>query len=159
MGREILLFTAYFEHSVGFRSDINANLMQDVCFLTRDGKLPFILGADFNFPPNLWQDLSMHGGSLWLQKLGASVVIPGRTTHVPWRQRSEARHHRLFLGVNTHQTSDTEMRDCDVSPLGWCQAYAQYQIRIGGVQAADWDVQQAESAQHERTPRSERATH
>ena len=55
--------------------------MQDMCFLTRDGKLPFILGADFNFLPNLWQDLSMHGGSLWLQKLGASVVIPGKTTH------------------------------------------------------------------------------
>ena len=34
MGREILLFTAYFEHSVGFRSDTKANLMQDVCFLT-----------------------------------------------------------------------------------------------------------------------------
>ena len=31
MVREILLFTAYFEHSVGFRSDNNANLMQDVC--------------------------------------------------------------------------------------------------------------------------------
>ena len=38
MGREILLLTAYFEHSVGFRSDTNANLMQDVCFLTRDGR-------------------------------------------------------------------------------------------------------------------------
>ena len=33
--------------------------------------------ADVNFPPSLWQDLSVHGGSLWLQKLGASVVIPG----------------------------------------------------------------------------------
>ena len=81
MGREILLFTAYFEHSVGFRSDINANLMQDVCFLTRDGKLPLILRADFNFPPSLWQDLSMHGGSLSLRKLGASVAIPEETTH------------------------------------------------------------------------------
>ena len=30
MGKEILLLTAYFEHSVGFRSDINANLMHDV---------------------------------------------------------------------------------------------------------------------------------
>ena len=38
MGREILLLTAYFEHSVGFRSDTSANLMQDVCFLTRDGR-------------------------------------------------------------------------------------------------------------------------
>ena len=147
-GRENLLFTAYFEHSVGFRSDINANLMQDVCFLTREGKLPFISGADFNFPPSLWQDLSIHGGSLWLQKLGASVVIPRvNHTHVPCGQRSEARHHRLFLGVNAHQTSDTEMRDCEVSSLGsalWCQADAQHQLRIGGVQTADWEVQEAE---------------
>ena len=81
MGREVLLFTACFEHSVGFRSDINANLMQDVCFLTRDGRLAFILGTDFNFPPSLWQDLSMHGGSLWIRKLGALVVIPEGTTH------------------------------------------------------------------------------
>ena len=113
MGREILLFTAYFEHSVGFRSDINANLMQDVCLLTRDGKLPFILGADFNFPPNLWQDLSMHGGSLWLQKLGASVVILGGTTHT-CRVGKGQKPDIIFLGVNTHQTSDTEMRDCEV---------------------------------------------
>ena len=69
MGTEILLLTAYFEHSVGFRSDINANLMQDVCFLKRDGKQPFILGADFNFPPSLWQDVSTHGGNLWLRNL------------------------------------------------------------------------------------------
>ena len=51
--REILLFTAHFEHPVGFRSDINANLMQDVCLFTRDGKLPFISGADFNSPAKL----------------------------------------------------------------------------------------------------------
>ena len=46
MGREILLLTAYYlekKHSVGFRSDMNANLIHDVCFLTRDGRLPFIL--------------------------------------------------------------------------------------------------------------------
>ena len=47
----------------GFCSDINTNLMQDVCFLTRDGRLPFILGADLNCTPSLWQDLSMYGGS------------------------------------------------------------------------------------------------
>ena len=34
----------------------------------------FILGADLNFPPSLWQDSSLRGGSLWIQKLGASVV-------------------------------------------------------------------------------------
>ena len=75
MGREILLLTAYFEHSVGFRSDTNANLMQDVGFLTRDGRFPFILGADFNFPPSLWQDLTLYGGGIWIKQLGASVVI------------------------------------------------------------------------------------
>ena len=89
MCREILLRTAYFEHSVGFRSDINADLMHDVCFLTRDGRLQFILGADFNFPPCLWQDLSMHGGSFWRRKLGASAVVPEGSTHVPYRQMAK----------------------------------------------------------------------
>ena len=63
---------AYFEHSVGFRSDTNVNLMHDV---------PFILAADFDFPPGLWQDHSMHGGNLWIQKLEASVVPPEGSTH------------------------------------------------------------------------------
>ena len=58
------MFTVYFELSVGFRSEINANSMQDVCFLTRDGKLQFILGADFNFSPSLWQDLATEVGSI-----------------------------------------------------------------------------------------------
>ena len=49
MGREILLLTAYFEHSAGFRSDINANLIHDVCFLTRDRRYPFILGRISTF--------------------------------------------------------------------------------------------------------------
>ena len=75
MGRETCCLQLI-SSSVGFRSDINANLMQDVCFLTRDGKLPFILGA-----PSLWQDLSVQGGSLWIRKLGASVVTPDGTTH------------------------------------------------------------------------------
>ena len=81
MGREILLLTAYFEHSVGFRSDTNANLMQDVSFLTRDGRFPFIRGADINFPPSLWQDLSLHGGGIWIKELGASVVILEGSSH------------------------------------------------------------------------------
>ena len=64
-GREILLFTAYFEDSVGFRRDINANLMQDVCFLTRDGKLPFILGADFQFLAKLVAMAAVFGYGSW----------------------------------------------------------------------------------------------
>ena len=128
--REILLSTAYFQHSVGFRSDINANLMQDVCFLTRDGKFPFIFGSGFPLPAKLVarpvharrQPLASETGSI-------SGHSRGNHTHVPCRQRSAARHHRLFLGVNTYQTSDTEMRDCEVGPLGsalWCQACAQH---------------------------------
>ena len=81
MSREILLLTAYFEHSVYFRSDTNANLMLGVCCLTRDGMFPFILGADFNFVPSLWQDLSLHGGGIRTKQLGASVVIPEGSSH------------------------------------------------------------------------------
>ena len=127
--------------------------MQDMFFHERR-KASIHFGLGFQFPVKLvarpvhawWQ---MHGGSLWIRKLGASVVSPEETTHVPSRQRSEARHHRLFLGVNSHQTSDTEMRDCGVSSLGsalWCQAYAQHQIRIGGVLAADWERSASEVA-------------
>ena len=87
--RDILLLTAYFEHSVGFRIVINANLMHDVCLLPRDRRLPFILGADFNFPTSLLQDSSLHGGSLWIQKLGVSVVTPVGSTHTCRNGRSQ----------------------------------------------------------------------
>ena len=43
MGREISLLTANFEHSIGFRSDINANLMHDVCFSREVGGFPSFL--------------------------------------------------------------------------------------------------------------------
>ena len=103
----------------------------------------------------------------WRQSLVTEVrSISGLSrrnhTHAPYRQRSKARHHRLFLGVNTHQTSDTEIRNCEVSSLGsalWCEADAQHQLRIGSVQTADWKDQQAKSSQHERTPRTEHAKH
>ena len=96
-GREILLFTAYFEDSVGFRRDINANLMQDVCCLTRDGKLPFILGADFNFSPSLWQ---------WRQSLVTEVGSinghsRGNHTHVPYKQRSKSPTTSIIFWVST----------------------------------------------------------
>ena len=83
-------------------------------------------------------------------------------THLPYRQRLKARHHRLFLGVDTHQTSDTEMRNCEVISMRsalWCWADTQHQLRIGSVQIADWKDQQAKSSQHERTPRTEHAIH
>ena len=108
MGREILLLTAYFEHSVGFRSGIIANLMHDVRFLTRDGKLTFILGANVNFPPSFWQDLSIHGGSLWIPKLGASVV----TKWVPHTRAVQAGVRSLTSSIIfwcQHSASDAKM--------------------------------------------------
>ena len=96
--REILLFTAYFEHPVGFRSDINANLMQDVCLFTRDGKLLFISGADFNFPA----------------KLVARPVHARRQSVA-----SETGEHQWsFQGEPHTHVPCSEMRDCEVSPLG-----------------------------------------
>ena len=50
MDREIMLLTAYFEHSVGFRREMHVKLMHDVCFLMRDGELPFILEGGFQSP-------------------------------------------------------------------------------------------------------------
>ena len=38
-------------------------------------------GADFNFPPSLWQDLTLHGGGIWIKQLDASVVIPEGSSH------------------------------------------------------------------------------
>ena len=99
---KMLLFTAYCEHSVGFRSDINANLRQDVCFLSRDGKLPFILGADFNVPPSLWQDVSMHGGSQPLDtKVGQRISGPSRG--------------------NPHASCKQRVKNLTSSIVSWCQ--------------------------------------
>ena len=97
------MFTAYFEHSVGFRSDINANLMQEVCFLTRDGKLPFILGADFNFPPCLWQDLSMHG-------CNAQMAVPSTER----RNSPSSRWSSETVKETSHQTRNVQ-RSCTLT--------------------------------------------
>ena len=53
--------------------------------------------ADFNFPPKLWQDSSLHGGSRWIQKLGASVVTPVGSTHTH-AELVEVRASDTFLG-------------------------------------------------------------
>ena len=123
-----------------FPQRYNAHLMQDVCFLTRDGRLPLTLGADFNFLPSLWQDLSMHGGSLWIRKLGASVFVPEGTTH---KCRTGKGQNPDIIGYFLMSTL--------VRPLiqkSWCS-----------VQTADWKNQQAKPPQYERTPRTEHAPH
>ena len=120
-GTDILLLTSYFEHSVGFHSDINANLMHDVCFLTRDGRLSFIVGAGFNFPPSLWRDLSLHGGSLWIRMLGASMVTPDGSTHTCRTGRltlSKRRNHNTQAPHNRQASDHTEEAD----PALWDEA-------------------------------------
>ena len=54
MGRKIMVLTTYFKHSVGFRSEIDANLMHDVCSLTRDGRRPLILAGGLQFSRLVW---------------------------------------------------------------------------------------------------------
>ena len=88
--RLVLLLTADFEHSVGFRSDINANLMHDVCFLTRDGKPPIHLGSGFQLPAQFVAGLVFS----WRQSLDPQVGSIGCRsrgfhTHVPYRQGSK----------------------------------------------------------------------
>ena len=111
-------------------------------------------GSEFEFRAKLVARLVHACRQSLVTEVGSiSVHSKGNHTHVSYKQSSKARHHRLLLGVNTHQTSDTEMRNCDVSSLGsafWCQADAQHQLRIGSVQTAHWEDQQAKSSQHSK---------
>ena len=45
---------------------INVNLLHGVWYLTRDGRLPFILGAGFSLPPSLWHESSRHCDPCWV---------------------------------------------------------------------------------------------
>ena len=108
MSREIMLLTAYFEHSVGLSSDINANLMHDVCF-SRETEDTHYLGRGFHFPPGLWQDSFLHGGSLWIQKLGASVVTPVGSTHTRAELAGVRSLTSWICGVSAHTASNIKM--------------------------------------------------
>ena len=45
----------------------------DIGFLTRDGRRPFVLGADFNATPHAWEGTA----SSWLKRLNAHLVTAG----------------------------------------------------------------------------------
>ena len=53
-GVEVLLLSGYFEDGTGLDSNENLQVLHDIAYLTRDGRRPFILGADFNNPPSAW---------------------------------------------------------------------------------------------------------
>ena len=134
MGREILLLTAYFEHSVSFRSDTNANLMQDVCFLTRDGRVSIHSGCGFQ----LSAKPMARSDSAWRWHLDqATGCIGGHSgrllTHVSHGQRPKTRHRRLFHGVCMHSSPDTKMSS-DQIPV----CYFSYETSVGRDFHATW---------------------
>ena len=76
MGRDILLVTAYIEHSVGFSQRYHFHVDARRVFSHERWETPIYLGSGLQFsPPSLWQDLPIHGGSFWIPKLGAPVVL------------------------------------------------------------------------------------
>ena len=158
-GREILLITAYFEHSVGFRSDINANLMQDV-FFSRETE-------GFH---SFWERIS-----IYCQACGRTCpCMAAASGRVSWEHQWSFQREPHTCRTGKGQKPDSIdyflvstlirplIQKCGiVKSVPWGPHYgcAQHQIRNGGVQAADGVVQQAGSAQHERTPRAEHAPH
>ena len=108
-----------------------------LCLLTRDRKQQLILGVDFNFPPNLWQDLSFHGGSLWIHKLGASVVTPEGSTHTCRTGMGQKPDIIDYFLVST--LIRPLRQKCEVvQSVTWCQHHgtkvrAQHRLRIGSV--------------------------
>ena len=97
MGREMLLLTAFFEHSVGFRSDVNAILMFDVCFLTKDMKLPFI-----------WEWIShpVCGKTCQFMESPSLLSVP----HTRVEQAGvKSMTSSSISAVNTHSASETKM--------------------------------------------------
>ena len=140
MGREIVLyslFRAFRWFPQRYQGQFDARRV----FSHERWNASFHSGSRFQIPPNLWQDLSMHGGSLWLQKLGASVVITGRTTHTCRVGKGKKPDIIDYFLVST--LIRPLIQKCEiVKSVPWVQ----HQIRNGGVQAADREVQQAGAA-------------
>ena len=129
MGRGMLLFTACFEHSVGFRSGINANLMQDV-FSHERRKASIRFGSGFQFPAKLvarlvhgrWQPLDTKVGSI-------SFHSRGNSTHVPNRQRSKKRDTIDYFLVSTLIRPLIQKREI-VKSVPWGPHYELYWLNI-----------------------------
>ena len=70
---EIFLPVGYVESSVGFEG-ANHNFLMDLDFITRGGKVPFILGIDANEIPEAWLKVSW-GDKDFLARLEADIVV------------------------------------------------------------------------------------
>ncbi len=79
---EVLILGSYFLSRGNLESATNVDILKQVDNLTRGGKQPFILGADFNFTQDRWAESVFP----WLRKLQAQVVVPTNSTYT-CRQR------------------------------------------------------------------------
>ena len=64
-----MVLVAYFQDGEGFGCR-NLELLEEIEVITKRGKLPFILLADFNIEPEEWSKLA------WLERNGAAVIRP-----------------------------------------------------------------------------------
>ena len=64
-----MVLCAYFQDGEGFGVK-NLELLEEIELITKKGKLPFILLADFNVEPEEWNKLA------WLERNGAAIIQP-----------------------------------------------------------------------------------
>ena len=64
-----MILCAYFQDGEGFGCR-NLELLEEIELITKKGKLPFILLADFNIEPEEWSKLA------WLERNGAAIIRP-----------------------------------------------------------------------------------
>ena len=66
------MLAGYLESGLGF-SGSNHTFLMDLDYVTRGGKMPFILGIDANEEPSAWSGVGW-GGNSFLEHLDAEIV-------------------------------------------------------------------------------------
>ena len=70
---EVLILAGYLEGGIGF-TGTNLNVIIELEYLTRGGKVPFILGIDANIPPEEWLAFRW-GDQKFLEHMEAEIVM------------------------------------------------------------------------------------
>ena len=73
---EVIVLGAYFTCGLGLRGQ-NLDLLSEIEYVTRTGRSPFILGADFNMTPDEWEAELAD----WMKKMKVSVVLPSNSSY------------------------------------------------------------------------------
>ena len=121
MGREILLFTAYFEHSVGFRSDQRQFDARRV-FSHERWEVSFHSGSRFQLPTQIVARPVHARRQSLAQKLGASVVILEGITHTCRASKGEKPDIIDYFLVST--LIRPLIQKCEiVKSVPWCPHY------------------------------------